>query len=503
MIRLAVLSLFCAVVAVYAARDWFKSLCGLIVLMGVLEHPDMPKTIGGIQGLNPWNLVFLCIALGWLAARRREGLRWDMPAVVNFMLIAYLGVILVGWYRMFDDRVMLYKETTASLISDYLINTVKWVFPALLLFDGCRTRERFKWAMFAIIGMYLLFAVQVIRWMPLSDAMQGEELAARSAKILMNEVGIHRVSMSMILAGAGWAVFSLRLLATTAKQRFCCNVGFLAVLYAQALTAGRTGYATWAIIGLLLCAMRWPKYLLLIPVIAAIIALAVPGAVDRMTEGFDTRTQQLDPTAAGDSKSNERYTVTAGRNIAWRYVIPKIGEAPFLGWGRLAMKRTGISDFLFNTWGESFPHPHNAYLELLLDNGWVGFLLIMPFYVMVLIQSIMLFRDQSNPLLAVTGAVCCSLVLALLVASLGSQSFYPVETTVGMWCSIGLMLRMWVERKRAIEEGTPAAIFASERVVPKRKLDITLWAEDEALASEASTKGEEEKLDEVQSIWRP
>ena len=50
-------------------------------------------------------------------------------------------------------------------------------------------------------------------------------------------------------------------------------------------------------------------------------------------------------------------------------MIEKIKEAPLFGYGRLAMRRTGLSAFLMEQLGESFPHPHNAYLEQLLDNG--------------------------------------------------------------------------------------------------------------------------------------
>jgi hypothetical protein len=47
------------------------------------------------------------------------------------------------------------------------------------------------------------------------------------------------------------------------------------------------------------------------------------------------------------------------------------------------------------------------------------------------------------------GGACLALILALLVASVGSQTFYPREGAVGLWCVIGLMLRVKVERDRA------------------------------------------------------
>jgi len=132
----------------------------------------------------------------------------------------------------------------------------------------------------------------------------------------------------------------------------------------------------------------------------------------------------------------------AGRNIAWHFIIEKDRGVPAVGFGRLAMKRTGLSSMLWEKYREAFSHPHNAYLEMLLDNGWVGFLLVLPFYVVILWHSISLFRDSRSQVFVSAGGVACALVLALLVASVGSQTFYPREGSVSMWCAIGLLLRV-------------------------------------------------------------
>lgn len=38
--------------------------------------------------------------------------------------------------------------------------------------------------------------------------------------------------------------------------------------------------------------------------------------------------------------------------------------------------------------------------------------------------------------------------MALLVAAMGSQTFYPREGALGMWCAIALMFRIYQERER-------------------------------------------------------
>ena len=117
--------------SVYSWRDWYGALCGLIVLMAFLDHPYMPRSVMGIQGLNPWNALLLVVLLSWLANRRRERLFWDMPPTVNVLLLAYLAVFLLAFFRMILDRsaMITYGYTVKDLISERMINTVKWVVP--------------------------------------------------------------------------------------------------------------------------------------------------------------------------------------------------------------------------------------------------------------------------------------------------------------------------------------------------------------------------------------
>jgi O-antigen ligase len=452
MIRLTLLSVFCFALVVYAWGDWYKSLCGLILLMAVTEHPDMPKTLFGVQGLNPWNIVLFVVVLSWARSRGPEGLTWDMPRHVWILLLLYLSVVLAGFFRMFLDTGFREFVPAGTQVSEYLINSLKWVVPGLLLFDGCRSRPRFLLAICTLLAVYFLLGLQVIRWISPQDAISGQELSARSLKLLENEVGYHRVNLSMMLSGASWALLAMTALWDSRKRRVLIFAGFLVLVYAQALTGGRMGYVTWALIGVLLAFIRWKKYLLLVPLVVLAIVVAVPGVEERMAQGFTPESRDSGPALSqfqsNDFNEPDLYTVTAGRNIAWHYVVDKIRESPVIGFGRMAMKRTGLADRLWQEYRESFPHPHNAYLEMLLDNGWVGLLLVLPFYIVVLYHGISLFRDSRSPVFVSAGGVACALVLALLVASVGSQTFYPREGSVGMWCAIGLLLRVYVERSR-------------------------------------------------------
>jgi O-antigen ligase len=224
-------------------------------------------------------------------------------------------------------------------------------------------------------------------------------------------------------------------------------------------------------------------------VAVAAVLLLVPGAAERLTQGFTPETHDLRSAKIESGGGNvDEYTVTAGRNVAWPLVIAKIREEPLFGYGKMAMQRTGIAMFLYKEYGEIFPHPHNAYLEMLLDNGIVGFVLVMPFYAMALGRSMSLLRDRRSLVFVAVGGASTALLTALLVASVGSQTFYPREGALGMWCAIGLMLRVFVERRRAVErlhaaapaspEPAAGGSFSSRLRAPRRvSLDPYLWQE--------------------------
>ena len=242
MIRLTLLWLFVVSMSIYAWKDWFKALCGLILMMAVIQHPDMPKSLVGIQGLNPWNIVLASTLGAWLVTRQREGGKWDIPRHIGVLFVLYLGVAFVAFVRMMLDSDALH-EPMGYLVGEHLINVFKWVIPAIMLFDGCRTRARFRWAVFSILAVYFLLAVQVIRWVPLQYAMEGELLQQRSHKLISNEIGYHRVNMSMMLAGASWAIFAVAVTTRRWSTRLPLLAASLVVVLGQSLTAGRAGYA--------------------------------------------------------------------------------------------------------------------------------------------------------------------------------------------------------------------------------------------------------------------
>ena len=451
-IRLTALYTFVAILIAYAWKDWLKSLCGLILLMSVIQHEDMPKTMFGIQGFNMWNILFLGIFMAWVVNRRREGLTWDMPHHITLLLLMYLGVIVFGFLRAVFDRSYIEDYPLKNLFSEELINSFKWVLPGILLFDGCRTRRRLVMALVFLLAMYLLIAIQAVKRLPLSGLLSADRI--EQTRKICDDIGYGPVDMSVFLAGTFWGILSILQIVQRKKYKALVLAAGGIVVCGQALTGGRGGYLAWGATGLTLCLLKWRRYLILVPVIVILLPIVLPGPVERMLRGFG----QTD--MAGQSVIDD-YSVTSGRTLIWPYVIDKIGESPIVGNGRLGMKRTGLANSLAANLNEGFPHPHNMYLETLLDNGILGSLPIFLFWGVVVIYSTRLFKSD-NRLYSAVGGLALSLTLSQLFAGIGSQHFYPEESTLGMWAAVFLSLRVNVEEKRAqmdtISTRSPGAV---------------------------------------------
>jgi len=479
-IRLTLLWLVILGILGYTWKDWYRGICGLIVLMAVVEHPDMPKSILGIPGLNPWNLLLFNGILAWMTQRVREGLRWDLPRSITVLLVLYLAVVVVGFLRIIGDTSILklyYREDMTYFINEYLVNTVKWVIPGVMLYDGCRTEERFRLAVVSILSVFVLLSMQVAKWMPPHYALDADALERRSLKVLVSGIGYHRVNLSAMLSGASWAILCTTVLIPRGRRWLAVLAAFF-VVYAQMMTGGRAGYGAWVAVGLVMCFLRWRRYLILIPAVGILAVMLLPGVVGRALEGFtdeshdtNTRLEQQEAKQIGgnNSSSVDSYTVTAGRSLAWPLIIEKIRERPWVGYGRQAMLRTGVATFLYDTLGEIFPHPHNAYLEMLLDNGILGFAIVLSFYAVMLFYSIRLFLDRESPSCSAIGGVSTALMLGLLVSGMGSQTFYPREGWNGMWAAMLIALRVRIERQRLASAGV-AAQTTSAPSPPARRI---------------------------------
>ncbi|MDH5182208.1 MAG: hypothetical protein OEY07_21310, partial [Gammaproteobacteria bacterium] len=288
MIRYTLLFMFLTYICVYSFRDWYKSLCYAIILLAVMERPDMPKSLFNIGGLSPFNIVLMFILLGWFLNKRKEGLRWPEFPRVNKLLFIYMTIVFITSVRMMLDYggfVAFAVDLNWPLISkgdlfkDDFFNTLKFLIPGLLLAHGTNSEERAQFAIRCILFTMFLFVAQItIKMLP--ALIGGEDVAKRSFRVLNRDIGYHRGELGPLMAGAAW-VF---MLARTSNINLNINlVGFVWGALAVVLTGSRGGAVAWAACGAVFGFLRWRKILFLAPLVVLVIISFVPSIADRYT----------------------------------------------------------------------------------------------------------------------------------------------------------------------------------------------------------------------------
>ena len=444
--RLIVVYAAAVFLSVYAFKDWYKTLCGAIIMMAVLEHPDMPRSIMGIPGMNLMNILLIFIVLSFLINKSSENLSFDPPSSVKILIVLFCCVILISFFRLIldIDSLLMYQQMTGrqlyatnvvALFNLYFLN-FKWMLPGFLLFYGCNSSERFVWGELAIAAMIFLLAFQVLKHMPLSSVVNVYKLTTGALK-LDRWTGYHRVELASLLSSGVWVYIILCKLYAKKLQQVVLLTCAGSVLVGLLLTGGRGGYLGCFVLALFYGVVKWRKLLFFIPIVLTLIVIFLPTVRDRVYTGISR-----DPWAAEEVNETQ---LTAGRAGAWKLTLEQIRKGSFFGFGRLAVHRTGVSFRGLEENKEFFGHPHCAYLEFLLDNGVFGLGIVLTMYMVLLKKGIFLFRS-SDSISIVAGGIGLAFIIGQLISSLTALTFYPREDSVLFWCAIGLMLRVYVEK---------------------------------------------------------
>ena len=285
--------------------------------------------------------------------------------------------------------------------------------------------------------------------MGFDNILNGTELQQRAARVLNSNLGYHRVDVAALLAGGTWALYIVGTLTKARGLRVTIYAAAAVTFLALNLTGGRAGLVACVVVGVVLSLMRWRRLLIIAPVIALLTLLAIPAVQQRITEGFSEESFEHGMISAGvdtvTESGRDLYAITSGRALVWPYVVRKIEERPFVGFGQKAMLREGVAIELIHDFGPAvaFAHPHNAYLELLVDSGIIGILPVIALFALLLALSLRMFTKSTSPVAIATGGICLAFVLAQLTASVGAQSFYPRQSSALMWWTIALMLRTY------------------------------------------------------------
>lgn len=438
--RVYVLWLVFIALMIYAWRDWFISLCGLIFLSFVMQRDDFPSYLLGINGLNPWNCLFLTVCAAWFVDQRRR--RIDLPPWVRNVLIVFAAAIFVAYLRAVIDTESMKRPTSVvGFTGEFLINRIKFFVPGLMLFTGCLTRRRAYILVGTILLTGLAYAAMVCKKVPIESLLSGTNFLQYRQRI-DRQIGLMAIDMSMLLAGMFWTLVVFTALMVKQRMHQLLLIVPMGILFvAMALCHSRGSYVGFAAAGFLLALVRWRKLLILLPLGAAVVVVAMPSVPNRLLMGIGVQ-------SVTGEQVHDMDEITAGRmNLLWPVAMRHFINHPIFGSGGVACERTSIRQ-KWEEQGDSPTHPHNAYLEVLVDMGLVGFIPTMLLYGGIFVMTLRMFRDKSDPFIAAIGGMGLVCITVLMSTAMGAESFYPGQSTLPYWCLWGVALRVAMEQAR-------------------------------------------------------
>ena len=440
--------LLCAslVACAFVLIDFRIGVVALILLMPLSGSSTLfPHEMFGIVGLNPVNVLLVGTCASWLLHALADGsLRRFLPRPLLLMYIAPLIVAgAIGTQHIHEiapTLIAAYQELNfpdaMGYLQEMLLKPLLLVVFSLLVAAAAARSERPERLLLPAVASMCLMAALVPVYV-VQSGMSLDALASSNEREFLSPLGLHANDLGRL-----YAIACALLLFTWAEAR---QIRWRWVLLAAAglcvaaliLTFSRGSFVALAVVGCLY--VLWRRSLKTVIVVALVVGvglLLAPAAV-------------FERLAAGEGGGLD--AISAGRvNGLWLPLLPEVLRHPLFG--------NGIGSILWsepmrNAAGQgvlAVTHPHNAYLEALLDTGVIGAVLLCGYFVHVFRKLRALGRDAAlSPVLrgffqgAAAGLVC------MLISDITDSSLAPRPEQVFLWLAIGLMYGEYARRAAA------------------------------------------------------
>lgn len=410
----------------------------LVVLMPLSRSHVFPHAMFGITGLNPVNLLLAGTLGACVLQNLGGGLRGFVPRPLLWLYVAPILAAAALGVRHVEDIVpgfyqygLIQFHDAAGYLRDLFFKPLLLVVFALLVAAAARRSARPEAFLVPACLSIWVMAALVLGFVALSGAGLGQ-LASSGARSFLSPLGIHANDLGRLYVSAYALLLFTWAAAAPGGPRALLLATLGLTVIALVLTFSRGALLGFMVVNVLFLAWhRSGKVLLLGALLALAAPLLVPDAVfERLGMGF------------GEGAN----AVSAGRlEGLWLPLLPAVLESPVFG--------HGLGSIL---WSDAMhvaavdparvigaTHPHNAYLEALLDVGVVGLALLLAYYLHVYRGLRALGADAAlDPRLAGFFQGAAAGLAALLAVAFFDSSLAPRAEQAYLWLAIGLMYGM-------------------------------------------------------------
>ena len=446
----------CGIIFLLALKDRRYVLFGYLFFLPLTNMPMMSGRLAGIPGLSVQNLV-MGMGLYAILLTRSHKVRLDRNLRMALILywVVVTGVILHGMFYLDELRRIRFFENYS--IYDYLrtyliLPALVWIsFLAAYRYASAgagRATEYIRYAGIATLGFATLMLGSVAYYfMQFSDTQLVRDKVALFIGVHSNDFSIaFAMAAPILIAGA----VSKR--AVPRRDRILFWLTLVIVMVAVLFSYSRTGYVAFAlaVFGFAMLTKRSLLWLL-IPALAGLVLLGPASVLERVEYGFKDK-------SAGSNTAVDLNYVSAGRlgmaETALNIITNDIGQMAF-GGGRLTFPRNTYDKF-------GVDHPHNAYLEALLDAGVVGFLPLIILFLLLFASAIKGMRrlhSSEYRLFYVAAAVSLGI---FFVTGITRGSLFPTYQLIFVWQVSGFALGLLrYDMSRARQQAQPAMSIRS------------------------------------------
>ena len=406
---------------------------GVVLLMIMLPIEGsylFPHSVFGVTGLNPLNLTLAATLFSY--AVHGNTLRRFVPRPLLLLYIVPVAVAAALGMRHVDDiypyfyevEVIHFTDVTGYL-RDVALKPLIIVFAALLVGAAVSKAKKVEHFLTPLIVSVWAMSLVAIGYVVASGVSLGA-LALPTSRTFLSGLGMHANDLGRL-----YAVAYALLLFTWGETRdlrlktvLIATMGVLTL--ALLFTFSRGAFIGWVLVNVLYLIWKFNARTAGLALLAGGVGLTfMPGAViSRMSMGL-----------VGGADVNE---ISAGRiDEIWLPLLPEMFRSPL--WGN------GLDSTMWAhaLWAENMlpvTHPHNAYIQAILDMGLAGLALLLAFYWHVYRQ----LRDLgSNAYLSPTmrgfyqGAVAG--LLCFIITGFAGSSLRAVPEFAFLWIAIGMM----------------------------------------------------------------
>lgn len=426
-------SVICGITVMY---DFRIGAVLLVVMLPMGATHLFPHSLLGVPGLNPNNILVVATLASYFLHGGKVGLLAPKQLVWLYIVpILIAGAI--GMPHVLDIPAEFFEtlvwDTPIGYFREETIRPLLIVAVAMLLGAAvARSKKPESFLTPIIISVWAIALIEI--GFIIASGVRLGLLASAGSRRFFDEIGMHANDLGRLFAVA----YALLLFVWWETQNgrlktvlfFTLNLTALALI----LSFSRGAFLGFFLINGLFLAWKFnAKTMSLALIVAAIITMIAPEYVwNRITFGFDA----------------DANTVSADRiDGIWGPLMSELWKSPV--WGN------GVGSIMWSApmqAGAMLPvsHPHNAYLEAVLDMGFAGLALLAVYFVHVWRG----FRALgSNPYIApevrgffqgATAALMC-----FAVTGWAGSSLRPMDEFAYLWVAIGMMYGMLARKPAA------------------------------------------------------